>query len=646
MTITLLDFESRSRAKLKSVGGRNYWTDPSTEAVCCVLYEVESGRWSRWLPGEAPPRLDVAVAHNWTGFDRFAAAACGFTWRAGLDSAQYARRAGLPGALDALGKRWYGVEKDKAGNRLTLSLSQPSRAAATKGDMPPIAPVLDRVVAYCASDVEIMANAWPRLAPWADVDAGVPEVDRVINDRGLALDVELLEAVRDLLERYQDRVVADVADELWATPAEVRRDARSPVRFAALTGLPNAQKETIQAEVERCALAGETVHPLTRARAALASIIAGKVTAGLGRVSPDGRLRDTLLYYGGHTGRWSGKGMQLQNLTRTPEFDGDAERLIRRLVRAAKRRHVPRSLLAEAFPKLADPWPVLFAVLVRAAIHAPAGKRLAVLDYSGIEARANAWQAGDRKALEVFREYDAGTGADPYCVMAVKVFMHPVNKKDQPTERQIGKNCELGAGYGMGGNKFNDYCLDNGTDLAAHGVDSYDVIAAWRELHRPIVQSWYSLERAWVGACEGRDVRVGPFTFTSVGDDVAAILPSGRPVVYPEARARRVKRTLDSGRTIDAWDMTFLGHRHREHVYGGKLCENLVQALCRDLLADALERAEADGLDPVLHVHDEVVLESTSDAIDALREIMTTPPDWAKGLPVSTSGFCERRYRK
>src|SRR6186713_2723148 len=126
----LVDFESRSRAKLKLCGGRLYWQDPSSEAICAVLYDVASGEWYSWDPSEPAPRIGVAVAHNAVFFDRFAAERHG--WRVGewQDTAGAARRAGFPGALEQLGQRWLGRSKDKAGNKFTLALSRPSRAKA------------------------------------------------------------------------------------------------------------------------------------------------------------------------------------------------------------------------------------------------------------------------------------------------------------------------------------------------------------------------------------------------------------------------------------------------------------------------------------------------------------------------------------
>jgi hypothetical protein len=220
--------------------------------LCAVLYDPATREEWAWVPGDPLPVLDVAVAHNATGFDRFAAEACG--WRVGswLDSSHMARRAGLPASLDALAKRWLGRDKDKDGNRLTLSLSRPSRAKARKGQLPDVTPeVLDRVIEYCANDVEVMAHGWDRLRPWSDVDADTCAVDTVINDRGVCLDVDLVRCLQRHYSRAQEQAVGAAAKALGWTYEETRAAAMSPQQLTDATGLPNAQKDTLKAAARK-----------------------------------------------------------------------------------------------------------------------------------------------------------------------------------------------------------------------------------------------------------------------------------------------------------------------------------------------------------------------------------------------------------
>jgi DNA polymerase bacteriophage-type len=635
----LVDFESRSKADLRRVGGRLYWQDPTSEAICAVLYRTDTGEVEAWRPGDPPPaRLELAVAHNATTFDRFAAERCGWRVGAWLDSSQMARRAGLPGALDALASQWLGRRKDIEGSKFTKALSSVSRAKAKKGqfrvDVTP--EVYARVLGYCANDVEVLADAWPRLEPWADVDADVAAADRAVNDRGICVDVELVHALQRQLERQQEEAVAEAAEALGLTEYEVRAQAGSSPQFCAATGLPNMQAETL---IDRASYGNLIDHPLVGARQAISGVVLGKLRAALNMTSPDGRMRDWAHYYGGHTGRWSSKGMQLHNLPRIG-FEDDAKKIgwhaweyVQALVDGA----MTDAPLSKS----------QVGGLLRACFVASPGKTLAVLDYSGIEARVNAWAAGDTQAIEVFKAFDAGTGPDPYCVMATGIFSRTITKGDK-TERNVGKQAELGCGYGMGGPKFGGTCENAGVVLAEVGVDAQEVVNAWRKLHRPIVQLWKACEKAFAAACEGREAWAGPWMYAPIGEDsVACVLPSGRPIVYPSAQAKPSRTPWGA----KSFSLSYQGRKGREHLYGGKLVENAVQATARELLADALVRCEADGLDPVLHVHDENVCEvdasAGADALGHMRYVMAeTAPEWAKGLPIRLDGFAEGRYRK
>lgn len=635
----LVDFESRSKADLKKIGGRLYWSDPTSEAICAVLYRTDTGEVEAWRPGDPPPELGTAVAHNATTFDRFAGGR--YDWQVGawLDSSQMARRAGLPGALDALASQWLGRRKDIEGSKFTKALSSVSRAKAKKGQFRvDISPeVYARVLGYCANDVEVLADAWPRLEPWADVDADVAAADRAVNDRGICVDVELVHALQRQLERQQDEAVAEAAEALGQSVEETRAAAMSPQQFCAATGLPNAQKDTL---TDRASYGDLIKHPLVSARAALASVVPGKLAAALAGLSDDGRLRDAHMYYGAHTGRWSGRGFQHQNLPRIA-FEKEAKDLgwheadvVCALVDGA--------MQGECLTKKQ------IDGLLRAVLVASPGKVLAVLDYSGIEARALAWAAGDADAVNVFLKMDAGTGPDPYRVMAAKnIFSIEVDAVTKE-QRGLGKIAELMLGYGAGARKFGESCEAQGVDLAAFGLDPQEIVDAYRkQAHRPIVQLWRDCEKAFASACEGRGAAAGPWRYEPLGDAVACVLPSGRPIMYPGARASK-KRTPWGGM---GFDLSYTGRRGREHVYGGLLVENAVQATCRDLLADALVRCEADGATPVFHVHDELVCEvdasAGAQALEHMRYVMAeTAPEWAKGLPIRLDGFAEERYRK
>jgi DNA polymerase len=179
-----------------------------------------------------------------------------------------------------------------------------------------------------------------------------------------------------------------------------------------------------------------------------------------------------------------------------------------------------------------------------------------------------------------------------------------------------------------------------GDILDAAGIDAADVVRSWREKHAKCRRLWYQCQDAFVKAIAGEASEAGPFTFAPSGDgaDVMLWLPSGRPIVYCEARIDGEGRPK------------YLSAKGWEHLYGGKIVENAIQALCRDLLSGAMVRAEDQGIPIVMHVHDEPVAEVDESAgqggYDALRECMRDVPDWADGFPIDASGFTGKWYRK
>lgn len=271
-------------------------------------------------------------------------------------------------------------------------------------------------------------------------------------------------------------------------------------------------------------------------------------------------------------------------------------------------------------------------MLVRATVFASLGHVFVVEDFSSVEARATAWLARDDKALEVFR-----SGKDPYKVAATAIFEVEYDAVEKH-QRQVGKVAELALGYQGGAGAFENMAKVYRLDLS--GLDVPKIIKAWRELHAPIRDLWYVCERAFKAAVEYRAMAVGPLRFVHANnaDAVAVFLPSGRPIVYNEPRIG------EDGHA------SYLGTKAREHIYGGKLVENIVQALCRDLMAEAMIRAEAIGLSVVLTVHDEIVCEVpeqyAQQAKDALHKAMLDLPSWAVGMPIQAAGWVGRRYRK
>ncbi len=335
------DFETRSKADLKTIGGRLYAEHPTTEPLCAVL--TNGDLYEEWTGGDAPGLIDWAqeagefdcVAHNAIGFDRHVWRRLGWPEpRRWIDTAELARVAGYPEAsLEWLGANLCGVPKDLEGNKLTVGLSRVSRAKKTFGQLPPVTPeVLARVVQYCRADVELMVRLYrDHLHVWDHSDLeGLEAADRAVIDRGICFDRDLAELLLLADETLRDQALeaAGVADRTELSPQRLKSTLTS---LGAV--VEDCTADTIEGLLAEARAAYEQpigvtdsaklshIIALCVARQALSSIAAGKLRAGLARCSPDGRLRDNTRYYGAHTGRWSGSGMQLQNMAAGADID-------------------------------------------------------------------------------------------------------------------------------------------------------------------------------------------------------------------------------------------------------------------------------------------------------------------------------------
>lgn len=278
-------------------------------------------------------------------------------------------------------------------------------------------------------------------------------------------------------------------------------------------------------------------------------------------------------------------------------------------------------------------------------------------DLSNIEGRINAWLAGETWKVSAFRDYDAGTGHDLYVLAYARSFGVSVDKVSK-ADRQLGKVMELALGYQGGVGAFQ-------TMAAAYGVRVTDdrageLKAAWRDAHPAITQSWWDLQDAAI------DAVANPGCIVPVLNDrirykvdrgfLWCRLPSGRVLAYAAPRIvwGSIKRA--DGTTLEKRQVEFEGvdsitkRWGPQRTYGGKQCENIVQAIARDVIVEAMFRAEAAGFPIVLTVHDEILAEvpesSTLHGPEALERIMCECPKWAAGLPLAAKAWEDKRYVK
>lgn len=313
---------------------------------------------------------------------------------------------------------------------------------------------------------------------------------------------------------------------------------------------------------------------------------------------------------------------------------------------------------------------------VRSIIQADHGKLFNCVDFSSIEARGLAWLAGEEDVLDVFR-----SGQDIYCYAATKIYGYPVNKKDHPDERQVGKTSELACGYQGSVGAFQTFARAFGIEI--EDERALEIVKAWRAGRPLTTQYWKDLETAACAAVgyPGETFQAGhparPVTYRVSGSFLICTLPSGRDghkrrIIYPypeikmmeapwsqnarrewdeanekgEAEGDKPEKEYKSTLTYHGADSKNNYHWGLTSTYGGKLAENVTQAVCRDILVEAMHRLDDAGFTLLLTTHDELLCEEDGDRLAEMTELTTIVPPWAEGLPIHAAGWAEKTYRK
>lgn len=492
-----------------------------------------------------------------------------------------------------------------------------------------------RFVRYAGQDIVAMRECLRRMPTWnwQPRDVGLWHLDQKINRRGFCVDTELAEAAIRVVARrgHENRERTTELTE-GAVTAVSQRDKL--IRFILAehgVALPDMRAATLERRIDDPELPW-AVRELMALRLSGSKNSTSKYRTLLRSVSADGRLRGTLQFRGAmRTGRDAGRVFQPQNLPR-PKNEADA---IEQWIALAK-------LDACDLVGLDD---VQYASdALRGCIVADTGRKLVQADFSNIEGRLVAWLAGEQWKVDAFAAFDRGEGEDLYKITYGRAF--GVDPSTVTKElRQHGKVIDLAGGYGG----WVGACMTF-ADVYRVEIPSETVAASWmggwRNAHPAVVRIWKDLERAAAAAVSRPDTiytvakririaRRGPW--------LKVQLPSGRILSYPHiafdpSGALKYKgQNQYTRKWSDIW------------TYGGKLFENIVQAVAGDLLWNAVEKAEAAGYPVVLRVHDELItepLDQPSFNVDGLVKAMLDVPSWADGLPIAAEGFEATRYRK
>lgn len=682
-----IDFESRSTVDLRATGIDIYARHPDTD-VWCMAWCLGDGDIKMWKPhyvnDNDPTRILLAHVRNGGTVIAHNAAFELAIWnnimvpRYGWPELKpeqvrctmaMAYAMALPGSLEkAAAAVGIAEQKDLKGSRLMLQMCQPKATetaynvvAASEGRQAYTSRVtwwdepekLEKLYAYCKQDVRVERQMGDRLLPLSDSEQRLWVLDQKINNRGVYVDRPAIEAAIRVVEHEQKRLaegIRSVTQGYVGVPSEV----------AALTRWINSNGVSTEGLAKADILdllADESLPANVRAalviRQEYAKSSTAKLKSMLNAISHDGRVKNILQYHGAGTGRWAGRRIQPQNMPRPKISQEEIEEILAFLPCLPPEKAIQRIEL------LYGPAMSVISDCLRGMITAAPGNELIAADFANIEGRVLAWLAGEEWKLQAFRDYDAGVGPDLYILTYAKSFgldHKTISKKDP--RRQVGKVEELAFGFGGGVGAWRTMeKAYNPPKMKDAEVD--DVKNRWREAHPRIKQYWYDLENAAIMAVTspGDAYRAGPkgrqVSFKVKGSFLFCQLPSKRVLTYPYPKLKPKETpwgemkeaihylTVDG--TTNKWVET--------DTYGGKLSENVTQAVARDVLAEAISQLEHLGFEIVLHVHDEIVVEvpgeHATDDVQAMAEkVMAEIPSWAEGLPVAVEGWRGKRYRK
>lgn len=537
----------------------------------------------------------------------------------------------LPLSLEGVGEALH-LDKKKMGEgkELIRYFCMPCKATKTNGgrtrNLPGDAPdKWELFKTYCIRDVDVEKQIRKKLEkyPIPDREQELYCMDQRINDRGIMVDTGLVEKA----------IACDLLYKEAATKKAYELSGlENPNSVSQLKGwleekgieADSLAKKTVEELVDKT---DGDVKKMLKLRLAMSKTSVKKYEAMERSVCPDGRVHGLLQFYGANrTGRWAGRLVQIHNL---PQNHMEDLELARSIVKEG------RFDLVELFY---DSTPEVLSELIRTAFVAKTGCRFIVSDFSAIEARVMGYLAGEDWVMEEF--YGAGK---IYEQTAAKMFHIPIEEitKGSPY-RARGKVASLACQYGGAEGAL----ISMGALNFVEEEELPGLVQSWRNANPHIVNYWYAVDAAVKAAVKERKMtKVGKVTVFYQSGMLKIALPSGRVLSYV-----RPKMTLNRfGSESVCYEGVGTNRKWgRIESYGAKFCENIVQAMARDILAEAMLRLEKSGFDIVCHIHDEVVLEVPEgiSSVEEVNEIMAVCPKWCEGLPLKAAGFESAFYKK
>ena len=671
MRYLFIDLETFSATDIKTAGNYKYCEDPNFEILLCgYMFDTDTevsiidlttfdGRKcfdDLFYAVTTDPDITV-VAHN-ANFERICLKEYGHE----IDpmrffcTANMSLYCGMPPSLDAVSKILDLQDKKLGtGKNLIRYFSVPCKPTKTNGMRTRNFPRHDpegweEFKEYLKYDVLSEREIFNKLSRFEFPlsEQRIYAADQRINDYGIKADLQLAAAAQSMDEQYKERLATLARDKYGIDSLKSMPQLKKFIYDRTGVIVSSLNKSNIDDVINEIRASETATDEDKRAvleiidlRKEVGKTSNAKYTAILASAGRGNRIRGLFRYYGANrTGRWAGRLVQLQNLPQNHIDELDEARQLAKL----------NDL--DMMELIYDKPTHILSQLIRTSFIAPEGYTFAVADFSSIEARVIAWVAGEEWRLDLFKN----PKADIYCESASKMFGVPVHKGDEL--RQRGKVAELALGYGGGVNALTT--MD--TKKALTEEEKPEIVSKWRKANKKIVSLWKSLEYAAKKCISTRTAQVfeidslASITFRYESGAMTIELPSGRKLFYPSARLG--SRTIQGvNGDFDVQDISYFGQDQttgkwvKLHTYGGKLTENIIQAIARDLLANAIFKVFDLGYDIVLHVHDEIVDEIPKDGdeetvLQQMIDAMCTAPEWAANIPLRAAGYITEYYKK
>lgn len=680
-TKVTLDFEARSELPLKKVGAWVYSKHESSD-VLCVCFKVDDGpvKASRGFNfGYSESVMDdlaflaedpdvIFEAHNaqfeyciWHNIMHEVYDMPDIPIERWRCSAAVAAYKSMPRALGLLCKENAlnaPHKKDEEGKRVMQRMAKPvpERYRHLHGYWYESEDDWQTLVSYCKDDVRTEHACSEILGELPPKEFDIWQLDFNINMRGIKVDLDLARSAREMKKGIIEGIHEECKNLCGLKASQVAKlkewikeqGVELPTKIDKKT---QKIKERLDAPVLKRFMADpslpQSVRRVVKLRRDYSTTSLAKYDAAIAMADENSVVRGQFLYHGATTGRWSGKGIQFQNL---PRGNFDEDYALADMVESIgyiKESDLP-SIRNWFHPKQTEM--EVLKSCIRGLVIPRDGCLLRVEDFSQIEARVVAWLAGQQDVLDAFI-----AGRDLYKFTAAQIYEKEYEEVDKD-ERFIGKTASLALGYQGGKGAFVSMALNFGVLVEETLADK--VKNDWRRRNKNIVKLWYNLENAAVRAIQfGKTVQVnGKITFRVEGDYLTMRLPSGRKLWYFKPELKRKTINPQNGGQFTRPEIRFMGSDSQRNIqwgrvgtYGGRLTENAVQAISRDLLAESMLDLEREGYPIIVHVHDEVVCETpaeNTDDLSLIKGIMTRKREWAEGLPVAADGFETVRYYK